>query len=73
MIKLGRIKFNVKDYRTKYNESAKKNQNLIDEIPEEIGEENKIEETHDHRHCGGKHDITPTKNMAHDRSLDSLN
>lgn len=41
MIKLGRIKFNVKDYRTRYNESAQK-QNLIDEIPEMPEEEIKI-------------------------------
>ena len=61
VIKLGRIKFNVKDYRTRYNESAKKD-NQIDEIPEEIGEEHKIEDTqHEHRICGSKHDVTPTK------------
>jgi hypothetical protein len=34
---------------------------MIDEIPEEIAEENKIDDTHDHKCCGNKHDVTPTK------------
>ena len=36
IIKLGRIKFNVKDYRTKFNDqSGHKQEQVVEEIPEE--------------------------------------
>ena len=50
---------------------------MIDDIPEEIGEENKMEGEgfcpQTNSKCCRGHDVTPTKQLAHDRSIDSLN
>ena len=67
IIKLGRIKFNVKEYRTRYNDFSEKKEDKILEI-ENPEEEQKLDTEIKLR------DETPNKQMlAHERSFDSLN
>jgi len=54
VIKLGRIKFNVKDFRSKYNNTSEKKQK-IETIPES---NNNLEEDKNDCEC---HDHTPNK------------
>jgi len=60
IIKLGRIKFNVKDYRTRYNDQSNKKEDII-EVPENQ-EEEKEEGGQNHPcPCANRNDITPMK------------
>ena len=67
VIKLGRIKFNVKDFKSKYHGTSEKKQPKDEVIPEVSAQ---IEE--EKKQCNGCSDHTPKKQMIHDNSLDSL-
>ena len=72
IIKLGRIKFNVKDYRTRYNDQSNKKDDII-EVPENQEEEKEEAGQNQPCPCANRNEITPMKQLAHDRSIDSLN
>lgn len=62
----------MKDYRTRYNDQSNKKEDII-EVPENQEEEKEDAGQNQPCVCANKNEITPMKQLAHDRSLDSLN